>query len=494
MAPRSAQQIVQTHSPGGRIHSKATGSIDLLIHRILGGPTLKTQQEFIFCHERRAWLTGPVGSAKTAALIASVLVPAYLYPGSRWFIARKTFWTLEQTTLKKFREALARLGPGAILKEKAGPPYQIWLAPAVKGAPPSELLFYGLDDLDKIKSMEFTGIAVDEANEIEDAMAIELDTRLRHKLPGQTAPEGPFFLRFTSNPPNRSHWLHKKFCGEEDCDPIPWGRKFRSLPNENAANLPVDYYKTIAKGMSAHQRLRLIDGECGPDVSGQPVFEDFNHDLHVGDLKVIPGIPLIRGWDFGRRRPAVVWAQLTPQGWVNRLAAMMGDNISLQSFATQVLNRSALQFPTNNTYVDSVDPHGTQERDVTELTSIKVLQQMGLKPRWRDTSIESGLELMSKGLNTLVRGRPRSMFDRVNCNLLIEGYSGGYSYPKKKDGVTAQLPRKDGYYEHPMDADRYVEVAIDGGFVKASQGVLKKSASKKPADARQEVDDFFKLS
>lgn len=496
MARRSAQQRIAALS-AGQVLPKQTGSDELLLERLLGGPPLPSQREFVYSHERRVWFTGPIGSAKTTALVAAVIMPALLYPGSRWFVARKHYWTLEETTLKKFKAALARLGPGAILEEQTGPPYRIWLAPAVKGAAPSEIVFYSLDNVDKIKSMEFTGIAIDEAHEVDENMATELDGRLRHALPSQegTADRGPFFFRFTSNPPSRSHWLHKKFCQEEDCDPIPWGKKIQSKPKENAANLPAGYYETVAQGMTPQQKTRLIDGECGPDMQGKPVFPEFNPTFHVGQIAVIKNLPIIRGWDFGRRRPACVWAQLTPEGWLNRLACVLGDNISLQAFIVRVKNRSAMQFPTHTpeSYVDFVDPHGTQKRDVTEETSISVMQKAGLKPRWKDTEISTGLELMGNGLNTLIKGRPRSMFDRVNCNLLIEGYSGGYVYPERSNAANANKPKADGIYEHVMDADRYIEIGVDGGLLLRNKQKLKTNASKKLVTGRDAVDAFFKL-
>lgn len=436
---------------------------------IAGGPLTPTQGEQIMAPDRRTWFTGPYGSGKTTALVTAVVVPALLYPGSRWFVARSTYWTLQETTLKKFLAACNKVGPGFIIDREAGPPYKIWIASGLRradGLPeePSEILFHSLDDIDKLGSTEFSGIAVDEANEISEELATTLDGRLRWPLPGQTRPEGPFFLRFFSNPPNRTHWLHRKFCGEEDCEPTRWGRKFKSLPNENDHNLPPNYYADIAQGMNAQQRIRFVDGECGPSVYGMPVFTEFNYGLHTGSLKALPGVPMGRSWDFGRRRPAVVFYQNTPVGHVNRLSCMMGDNEPLSQFADKVLQRSANQFGMVKTWNDVCDPHGVQKRDVTEKTSISVLQEKGLNPRYRDVSVMSGLELMSKGLNTLVQGRPRSMYDRIGCNLLIEGYMGGYHWAEPTPGrPLREKPVPDGYYEHTMDCDRYIEVNLGLG-------------------------------
>lgn len=452
----------------GAVVKNHDADFDDLLARICGGPTLPTQRDFILAPDRVGWYVGPVGSGKSIALVGSVLFPALLYPGSRWLVARATYWTLEETTLRAFTEACERVGPNTIIDRVKGPPYKLLIASALRNpdgtpAPPSEVLFYSLDNIEKLGSTQFTGIAVDEANEIDAQMAATLDSRLRWKLPSQTEPIGPFFLRFVSNPVRRSHWLHKKFCGESDCDPVPWGKKFRPSPRENAVNLPPGYYESIAAGMSPEMKLRLVEGECGPDPSGLAVFPEFTPGLHSSDaLQWVKNSPMIRGWDFGRRRPACVIAQRTPEGWVNRLAAMLGDNESLESFGRKVMDRCLLQFPEQKIWFDGCDPHGVQKRDTSEETSVSILQKkFNLSPRFRDVSVETGLEAMSKGLSTLIKGRPRSMYHSVDCQLLVEGYSGGYVWPNHRPGSRMKdRPLADGFYEHLMDADRYIEVNL----------------------------------
>lgn len=438
-----------------------------LASKIVGGPLLPTQREYIFAPERICWYTGPWGVAKTSSLVASIVIPALLYPGTTWLIARATWWSLEETTLKRFLQCMARF-PGIILDKQTGPPARYWLASAMMdehGEPcePSQIIFHGLDDLEKLGGTEFTGVGIDEASELDEPMVATLNGRLREKKLHEERPEGPFFLRMVSNPVRRSHWLHRKFCNEQDCDPEPWGRKFRPRPNENDHNLPPGYHEEQARGLSPEMRLRFIEGECGPDPSGQPVFPEFRHSLHVGDLgKPQPG-QMIRGWDFGRRRPAVVWAQ-AHAGKVNRYACDLGENKHLEVYTRHILEKSSLLFPHATSWIDFVDSHGTQLKDTSDKTSIDILRSFGLRPRYRDVGIDTGLSLMSKGLCTLVDGRPRSMYDRVGCSLLIEGYAGGYSYDMPRPGHAAkEKPVADGFYEHLMDADRYIEVGLQLG-------------------------------
>jgi len=401
-----------------------------------------------------------------------VLLPALLYPGWRAFVGRWTWWTLEETTLRDFLECVDRLGPGAIVDKQTGPPFHLWLASAVtdeRGHPgePSEIVFHSLDDLEKLGSTKFSQIAVDEANELEETMVGALNGRLRHKRPGQERPAGPYFLNLASNPVRRSHWLHKNFCNESDCNPVPWGKKFRPHPKENLHNLPKGYYEELSARYTPEMRVRFIEGECGPDPAGCPVFPEFSHSLHVAELKFDSTLPVIRGWDFGRLRPACTWAQLVNgRRDLNYLAAELGDNENLPLFAEKVIRRSNAQFNGAGGFVDYVDPHGDQRDDVTDKTSCDVLRDKGLRPQYRNVGVDTGLMLMSRDLTTITRGRPRAQFDRHGCQLLIEGYSGGYTWPEPRPGVSRQkneTPYKDGYYEHVMDTSRYIAVGTGLG-------------------------------
>jgi hypothetical protein len=428
-------------------------------------PLLPTQREFIFCADRIALFMGPVGSAKSVSLAAATILPALLYPGSRWGVFRANWWTMEETTLKTFHQAFDRLGPGLIVDRQVGPPYKVWIASAVEGGEPSEFVFHSLDDIGKLGSQEFTGVSVDEASEIDEGLITTLNGRLRWKRQGQETADGPYFLRMVTNPVRRSHWIHKRFCGEPDCDPVPMGRKFKPRHRENEANLPRGYYDQIAATYrTPEMRMRMVEGECGPDPTGQPVFGEFSYDMHVGNLKFIEGLPMIRGWDFGRRRPACVFAQLTPDGCLNRLFAMLGENEHIHQFITKVRMRSSVMFPRAPTWVDYCDASGARKTSTSDKSDIDYMNEAGIYPRWKLTAIKTGIDLMATGLATVIKGRPRSMFDRHGCNLLIEGYAGGYTYADARAGTALkEEPLKDGFYEHLMDADRYIEVGIGLG-------------------------------
>jgi hypothetical protein len=59
-------------------------------------------------------------------------------------------------------------------------------------------------------------------------------------------------------------------------------------------------------------------------------------------------------------------------------------------------------------------------------------------------------------------GNPLLRFDRQGCPLLIDAISGGYAMDERTDE-----PKKDGYYDHLVDALRY---ACVGGGASQSGG------------------------
>lgn len=441
--------------------------------QMLGGPMSKTQEEYIFYDDKVSWLTGPIGTGKTAAAVARTTIPALCLPGSIWFVYRAVKWTLEETTLKEFKKVWERLGSGLIVDKQESPIIKYWLAPAVEQPgrtkpEPVEFIFHSLDDLEKLGGTAFTGATGDEANELLQQQVATVDARLRHKLPWQERPMGPFYLNLLSNPVRRSHWLHRMFCAEEDCDEVPWGKKFLMDKKENEQNLPPGYYEDRAKGMTPEMRLRFIEGQCGPDPAGEAVFaEEWDTNLHaLPDLakNYDRNLPGLLGWDFGRRKPACVVAQKQRNGQVWRLRAMMGNNESLKNFAFKVKAQLAEQFPAVKEWTSHCDPHGDAKRDVSEITSFDVLREAGFRPHFRHHAITTRLEKMSEGLTTLVAKKPRSLYDKVYCSLLTEGYGGGYCWPppNPNTGAIKDKPLADGWYEHPMDADGYIEMGLAG--------------------------------
>lgn len=468
--------------PPGPIHVDFEGLASVVATGEPGHLNKPAQHGYIMSPSRIKLFMGPVGTGKTLSAVTASILPAMLYPGSKWGIFRENYWTLFAPggVVDTFIQCLGNLGPDVIVSKSGDAPMTIEIATVDTrtGRPgiPSTLIFHGLNEIEKLGTTTFNGIYVSEANEISEKMAGKLNERLRFKRPDEPRigpAMGPFFLLFECNPVTRSHWIHKRFCSDgEECWAVPWGPKFKPHRSENEHNLPPGYYEEIAKGYTADMYVRYVEGECGPDPRGEPVFgEEFNQTLHVRkDLAYLPRFPMIGGWDFGRRRPAFVAAQPTPEGWVNWLYATVGSNEPLWKFRDRMILTRSMKYPGVPGWIDYCDPHGVQKRDTSEESSIDVLRKGGLSPRFRDSEIEYGLGLISLGLTTMIKGRPRSMYKEGDANILIEGLAGGYKFPELRlnsnNAGSNRKPVADGFYEHPMDAKRYIEVNLKPGATK----------------------------
>ncbi|MDO9575362.1 MAG: hypothetical protein Q7J55_02405, partial [bacterium] len=208
------------------------------------------------------------------------------------------------------------------------------------------------------------------------------------------------------------------------------------------------------------------------------------HD--IGKVEYIPNRVVYRGWDFGGRHPAIVFAQ--QEG--NRLTIQheyMGTNIITSDFA-QLVNflsgqtdkgqlSSALQrlvkstelvpfYPKDARFQDYCDPAGSQIQSQTGKTEIDVLNNAlpQIFPQYRVSEIKEGLDITRFLLSPRV-GEPWLKIAGEQCPILRQGFLGGYKCTKRGDAVLEDIPAKDGYFEHLQDALRYMVIHIyEGAF------------------------------
>jgi len=198
--------------------------------------------------------------------------------------------------------------------------------------------------------------------------------------------------------------------------------------------------------------------------SGEPFYPEFNRRIHVKECLYDPDLPLLRGWDFGRSRPACVWAQLDPKAMRLRvLFSDMGKNKNIFQFAPTVVSQTNILFPRAKTITDYGDPAGAQETDKGATTMI-LLQQFGIQVVSRFSFVEEGTKIVEQKLMVMADGEPGLMMDPIN-RWLIDGFAGGYKLDttktgKNDEGVLKNRPKKDGFYDHLQDALRYIIVNV----------------------------------
>lgn len=394
---------------------------------------------------------GPAGSGKSVVGCAEVMAKALLMPGTKWFIARRDYNDLMDTTLRTMTNILNNLPDGTLLDRQKMAPQKWWIRPIVHGmngqiTEPSEITFMGLQD--DVGSYEFTGGFIDEADEVEKNYAYNMLHRLRWK-PSPDFPDENYSIGMAFNPPPMTHWLYTEctgldLMGTKVKDPTI--TLFRPEPRENQRNLPKGYYETAAANLPEELRQRYVDGAWGNTYPGEPVIRQFRRNLHAADLKYEGGT-IFRFWDFGYNRPAVLFAQVKMDGRLQILSEFLGHHIEGTKFIETVLSQTAQRFPGADKFVDYGDPAVAQHKDTGSMLAL--LNNAGILMRYQRTPFDVSIQLLRKRFESQIEGEQAILVD-TSCRVLLDGLAGGYHL--KEDGVT---PRKDGFFDHLVDALRY---------------------------------------
>lgn len=140
-----------------------------------------------FDESRYLVLKGGGGSGKSIFAGRKVLERCVSEPGHRWLVVRKVARTLRESCFEQLKnQAQAHYAEAVdfIPHGKGGDLY-------LRFKNGSEILFAGLDDVEKLKSIyDITGIWIEEASELKESDFQQLDIRLRGDFPLQTYQKG----------------------------------------------------------------------------------------------------------------------------------------------------------------------------------------------------------------------------------------------------------------------------------------------------------------
>lgn len=234
--------------------------------------------------------------------------------------------------------------------------------------------------------------------------------------------------------------------------------------------------------------------------AGKPFYGSFNRFLHVRKgLTYNTERPIIRGWDYGYTHPACSFHQIDAKGrWVI-LKEIMGNDNTIQRFGEYVKQQSKEWFP-NATFndVDYGDPAGDQKSDKSEKTSVEILSSMGINVISRPSTYRERQEIIERKLNTIIDGIPALIIDE-SCEIIINGFLGGYHYPEIKDGreftIKMESPFHDEFYSHLMNSMEYVGIGLfTGAESKDDNQILTYRVVGDLRDVRYETEDEDKYS
>ena len=454
---RSEVEKIQTHQIASQVLGSAEQLMALLIDDnkdISKRKLLPTQREYMVSKAKLKAYMGPAGCAKSTTGCADIMLRALMIPGSKWFVARRDYNDLMDTTARTMSNILQRLPDGTLVERTKAPPMKWYIRPISIGlnhrGALSEITFMGLSD--NVGSYEFTGGFIDEADEVEQHYLDQMKMRLRYQPPGmEDFDECNHFIGLAFNPPPVTHWLYTECTGKDatgETVKAPSFTLFKPVPNENQANLPKGYYDELGSTLSEDLRKRLVEGEWGNTFPGQPVIRQFSRRLHTRKgLQYRKGATLFRWWDFGYRRPGCLWAQVRKDGHVQTLREYMGKNVEGDAFVQQVLAQTAEHFPDAQVFVDVGDPAVKQQKDTGSM--LKILHDAGVQLRSMRTPLDISLDVLRKRFELITGDDPGILIDD-SCRVLCDALSGGYHMDE--NGVK---PVKDNEYDHLVDCLRY---------------------------------------
>lgn len=157
-------------------------------------------REFTQSCTRFQVLYGGAGSGKSHSIARKIMLRAVSEESHKFLICRKVARTLRVSVFQLFRNLIYEHFNSDDFKVNKSDMTITYLPNN------STLLFFGLDDIEKLKSIEgITSIWVEEASECERNDMLELNRRLR----GITSYPKEFYISF--NPISHLHWLKEHF-------------------------------------------------------------------------------------------------------------------------------------------------------------------------------------------------------------------------------------------------------------------------------------------
>lgn len=465
-------------------------------------------KKFHESYKDEKYLTGPFGSGKSTICCMEIIHQASQVPKckngqryARFIILRNTYAEIYSGIFKTYLHWMKDLGSHHIQKQ----PFLSVKHTYNDGKGLINLEVYFIpcernDDIDKFRSVEFTGIYFNELSQFTLKMLTELQGRagrypsIESYDPDSLAeiPENknspieydknglrkwytPQIVLGDTNPPDLDHWLYKYFEENKNPDKFLYIKQPPGLikdqhgnwinnPNaDNYAYIGKQYYLNIAStGTEEYIKVYCL-GEYGIVRDGKFVYEQYNDDIHsTNNIEIIKGQPVYFGWDLGLN-PAFVCCQYI-EGQLRILKEFTAEYCSVKEFATDYVLPWINLNVKSHVFYSLCDPSDSGSA-ADNITCMMVLKELGLTTKKASTNkIIERIDSVKNLLTKMVRGKPALILNRRECNVLRRGFLGDYHF--KKVNVIGE----DRYHEipnklHPVsdihDALQYVCLSIN---------------------------------
>lgn len=187
--------------------------------------------------DRYLVLMGGGGSGKSVFATQKIIYRILKEKGHRFLVLRKVAKTLRESVFTEFKKTISNWGLNAAFQIPKGNSSELYIR-CING---NEILFAGLDDVEKLKSISgVTSIWIEEASELVPEDFRQLDIRLR----GKTKHYKQMIISF--NPIDINHWLKKEFFDvhKDNCTAIHSTYKDNKFLDDEAIKVLEAFKKT----------------------------------------------------------------------------------------------------------------------------------------------------------------------------------------------------------------------------------------------------------
>lgn len=241
---------------------------------------------------------GGIGSGKSLIGCITVLSCAILHEGD-YLIGRQFMPELRDTTYKTFLD----ICPPELIVEHRVADAIVKLRTVDGGV--ANIYFRGLEDADKLRSMNLNLFYIDEANQVSEYAFMLLQGRLR----------GKWWRKGLITQNSGGHdWSWRWFVKQDMFSKEATKAKFLNIvaPSTENHHLPEGYIETMMDTWSEDRILREL--MANEDAFEGMVYSEFRQDVHVIKPFAIPDTwKRIVGADHGFRNPAAwIWGAVDP--------------------------------------------------------------------------------------------------------------------------------------------------------------------------------------
>ena len=193
---------------------------------------------------------------------------------------------------------------------------------------------------------------------------------------------------------------------------------------------------------------------------GKPVFEaDWHDNMELPCFDQWKDADLIiTGWDRGYHHPAILWTFKNKQDQWVKARCFMGADMKREDFIKVAFEKTQAMFP--NIPVKHFVPADFRNTDSDGNNWYKIMTGYPYK---MDVTIgKSGKDekvRRTDAQRSHMKIRQDGNFAMIvdpSCDILLEGYKGGYCYPKAFNQAEKEKPEKDGWYDHIQDCDAVI--------------------------------------